>query len=153
MSWRYLQLEQKTCLQDQVVLDLFKNKVVKYIGRDVEFAAMLNTNPDSRHVVAVLNSSMWLSEMIDAVRGLLEPEKFKTFYIGVNRYQILGNDTTLTFDQQIASGATIINLLTNIAQKQEYAVLKSGYFDNDQGRYMNYVQPLTWIYGTSTSNI
>lgn len=153
MSWRSLQLRQKACSQDQVVLELFKNKKVKYFGTDVEFAAMLDLDADSQHLVSVINRPLWLSEMIDTAKQLLVPNKFETFYVGVNRYQIIGNDTDITFDRRIDSGATIINLLTSIAQKQGYAVIKSGYFDNDQGRHMNFVQPVTWIYGSSTTNI
>ena len=153
MSWRSLQLKQKACSQDQVVLEVFKNKKVKYIGADVEFAAMLDLDAHSQHLVYVINQPLWLSEMIDKVKKLLVPNEFKTFYISVNRYQIIGNDTDITFDRGIDSGATIINLLTNIVQKQGYSVIKSDYFDNDQGRHMNFVQPVTWIYGTSTNNI
>lgn len=153
MSWRSLQLRQKACSQDQVVLELFKNKKVKYIGADFEFAAMLDLDAQSQHLVYVINQPLWLSEMLDKVKKLLVPNEFKTFYISVNRYQIVGNDTDITFDRRIDSGATIINLLTSIAQKQGYAVIKSDYFDNDRGRHMNFVQPVTWIYGTSTDNI
>jgi hypothetical protein len=153
MSWRSLQLRQKACSQDQVVLDLFKNKKVKYIGADFEFAAMLDLDAHSQHLVYVLNHPLWLSEMIDKVKKLLVPNEFKTFYISVNRYQIIGNDTDITFDRRVDSGATIINLLTNIAQKQGYAVIKSDYFDDDRGHHMNFVQPVTWIYGTSINNL
>ena len=153
MSWRSLQLKQKACSQDQAVLELFKNKKVKYIGKDVEFAAMLDLDVNSQHLVSVINDPLWLSEMIDTVKQLLVPNEFETFYISVNRYLIIGNDTDISFDRHIDSGATIINLLTSIAQKQGYAVIKSDYFDNDKGRHMNFVQPVTWIYGSSTTNI
>jgi hypothetical protein len=153
MSWRSLQLKQKTCSQDETVLGLFKNKTVNYTGTDVEFAALLDIDINSKHLIAVLNKSLWLSEIINQVKQLLVPNKLETFYISINRYQVRGNDTDLTFDQHLESGAIIINLLTNIAQKQGYSVVKSGYFDNDRGRYMNYVQPVTWIYGTPTTDI
>ena len=153
MSWRSLQLRQKACSQDQVVLELFKNKKVKYFGTDIEFAAMLDLDVDSQHLVSVINRPLWLSEMIETVKQLLVPNKFETFYISVNRYQIIGNNTDITFDRRMDSGATIINLLTSIAQKQGYVVIKSDYFDNDRGRHMNFVQPVTWIYGSSTTNI
>jgi hypothetical protein len=96
---------------------------------------------------------MWLSTLIDRVRTLLEPNKFETFYIGVNRYQILGNDTDINFDQSCDSGAIITRLLTTISTQQGYKVSKSDYFDNDRGHYMNFVQPVTWVYGTSITDI
>jgi len=153
MSWRSLQIKQNACAQDRVVLSLFKNKTVNYVGTDLDFANKLNIDSNSRNLIAIVNSSMWMSTFIDYVRTLLEPHKFETFYIGVNRYQILGNDTDINFDQSIDIGAHIINLLTTISMQQGYKVSKSDYFDNDRGHYMNFVQPVTWVYGTSSSNI
>ena len=40
-----------------------------------------------------------------------------------------------------------------ICIKQNYTIKKQEYFDNDKGRYMNFVQPITWAYGTQTDNI
>ena len=57
------------------------------------------------------------------------------------------------FDPAIDSGQLLINLVTKIAKKKNYQIIKSGYFDQDLGRYMNFVQPVTWVYGTPTNNI
>jgi len=153
MSWRSLQIKQNACTQDQVILNLFKNKIVRYVGRDLEFAAKLDTNDNAKHLIAIINSPLWLSTWIDRVRSLLEVSRYETFYIGVNRYHIIGNDTNLKFDTNCDSGMHIINLLSKIATQQGYTVTQSDYFDDDLGRHMNFVQPVTWVYGTSINNI
>jgi hypothetical protein len=148
-----VQLKQSACTQDRVVLSLFKNKTVNYVGTDFEFSKKLSVDSNSRNLIATVNSPMWVSDFINHVRTLLEPNKFETFYISVNRYLILGNDTDIIFDQSRDIGAHIINLLETISMQQGYKVSKSDYFDDDRGRHMNFVQPVTWVYGTSTSNI
>jgi hypothetical protein len=153
MSWRSLQIKQNACTQDRVVMNLFKNKTVCYVGRDLEFASKLNVDINAKNLIAIINSPYWLSACIDYVRSLLEIGRFETFYIGINRYHILGNDTDLKFDPNCDSGAHLINLLSQIATQQGYTVNQSSYFDDDLGRHMNFVQPVTWVYGTSTVNI
>lgn len=153
MSWRSLQLKQNACAQDQVVFSLFKDKSVKYIGTDLEFAERLTIDPDSENLMLILNKPLWLSEFIDTVRKHLIPGKYKTFYIGVNRYYIIGNDTDLKFSNALPSGLQILELINKISTEKGYSVKEQQYFDDDKGRYMNFVQPVTWAYGTQTDNI
>lgn len=144
MSWRYVQLKDKNCDQDLIILDLFKNTPVKYLGEDHEFSSRLMLDDTSNNIVAVINYPIWLSDLIAFVDCL---NSASSFYIGINRYHILGNDTSLRFDKNILSGENIINLIKFTATK--HTIIKSGFFDDDQGRYFNFVQPLTWAYGTN----
>ena len=93
MSWRTIQLGDSNCDQDQIILDLYKDTAVNYIGNDPDFARKLTLDTDSEHAVAVFNQPGLLSDFIDFVQQLAE---YKTFYLGINRYFILGNDTTIT---------------------------------------------------------
>ena len=146
MSWRYTQLEDKNCDQDNIILDLFKNTTVKYLGSDNEFASRLNLDNNSTNIVAVINHPIWLSDLVDFINDL---NSAASFYIGINRYHILGNDTSIEFDKNKLSGENIINLIKSVATA--HTIIKSGFFDEDQGRYFNFVQPLTWDYGTNNN--
>lgn len=146
-SWRSVQLGNDNCDQDNIILGLYKNVPVKYIGPDLEFASKLVLDENSKHIVAIFNTANWLSTFIEFVLNL---EHATSFYLGVNRYTIQGNDTNLTFDYSKPSGQTIIELVGKILPN--FNIVKSGSFDNDQGRYFNFVQPLTWIYATNRSN-
>lgn len=155
MSWRTVQLGQDLCDQDQLILDLFKNKDVRYIGSDNEFAQMLSCNELAANLILVINHNVWCSDVVKLVsKHLVTP--IDNFYIGINRYCILGNDTTETFTVSNHNGQDIVNMLSNLAQRAGYTTTKSGFYDQDIGRYFNFVQPLTWIYGnrskTNTSN-
>ena len=151
MSWRTTQLGDQLCDQDKLIVNLFNNKDVNYIGVDVEFQQKLEHNPDSENVVLILNTPVWVSDVINHCRQHLHT-KIKTFYIGINRYQVLGNNTTKEFDTTENVGADLIHLLTNLVQEQGFTVTKSGHFDHDRGRYFNFVQPLTWVYGHNVTN-
>jgi hypothetical protein len=153
MSWRSVQLKQKSCVQDQVIQDLFKNKEVKYVGLDFEFAKKLKVSETAQNLVLILNSNCWLSTLIDQTTAEISQQSFDSIYISINRYRLIGNDTDLVFDNNIPSGKHLVDLLTKISLAQGYTVTKFGFFDNDLGRYMNFVQPVTWIYGTPTNNI
>jgi hypothetical protein len=146
MSWRSVQLEDKNCDQDNTILDLFQNTTVKYLGTDNEFASRLNLDNSSNNIVAVINDPIWLSDLVSFIDDL---NSASLFYIGINRYQILGNDTSIEFDKNKLSGENIINLIKSVATA--HTIIKSGFFDNDQGRYFNFVQPLTWAYGTNNN--
>jgi hypothetical protein len=152
MSWRSVQIKQKACSQDLIIFDLFKNKKVKYVGKDQEFASRLALDDNATNLILIVNSGYWISDLINTIELHLE-NKYESFYIGINRYTINGNDTNLVFDPAIDSGQLLINLVTKIAKKKNYQIIKSGYFDQDLGRYMNFVQPVTWVYGTPTNNI
>jgi hypothetical protein len=148
MSWRTIQLQDQTCDQDDIILDLFKDQSVNYIGIDDEFAEKLMLASDSDKLIAIFNGKeQWLSELIEFVEQQLKNTQYQTFYFGINRYLILGNDTNLSFNQIDSSGEQIINLITDIFEQYGCFVTQSGKFDDDRGRYFNFVQPLTWVYG------
>jgi hypothetical protein len=151
MSWRTTQLGNQLCEQDKLIVSLFDNKDVNYIGVDFEFQQKLEHNPDSENVVLILNTPMWVSDIVAACRQHLSPS-VRTFYIGINRYQVLGNNTTRIFNTTENLGADLISLLADIVLEQGFTVTKSGQFDHDLGRYFNFVQPLTWVYGHNVTN-
>lgn len=151
MSWRSTQLEDQLCDQDQLIVNLFKNKTVKYVGSDLEFQKSLTVDPLSKNLVLILNSPMWVSELINSCQAHLSSD-VEEFYIGINRYQILGNDTNLVFENTTAHGSRILNLISTVASCQGFKITKSGHFDQDLGRYFNFVQPLTWLYGYKITN-
>jgi hypothetical protein len=151
MSWRTTQLGNQLCEQDKLIVSLFDNKDVNYIGVDFEFQQMLEHNPDSENVVLILSTPGWVSDIVAMCRQHLSPS-VRTFYIGINRYQVLGNDTTNIFNTTENPGADLISLLTDIVLEQGFTVTKSGHFDRDLGRYFNFVQPLTWVYGHNVTN-
>lgn len=153
MSWRSVQLGQELCDQDRTILDLFAGKDVNYVGNDLEFRSMLKHNPGSNNLILVFNSSAWLSDIVAKCKHYLSLP-VDSFYIGINRYCIKGNDTTVQFAQSNVPGQDIIDVLKQLVAEQGYIVSKSGYYDNDFGRHFNFVQPLTWIYGSkaNTSN-
>ena len=145
MSWRSVQLGTSNCDQDEVILNLYKNVPVNYIGTDTEFAQKLTLDPLSKHAVAVFNKPSWLSDFINFVYDL---KQYETFYLGINRYFILGNDTTLVYDTVNRTDSE--NLIFLVKQALPNCnILQSGFYDNDKGRYFNFVQPLTWLYGAN----
>jgi len=152
MTWRNLQLNNRDCTQDEIVLSLFRDRSVRYRGRDQEFQKRLTLDPASPHLVAVVNESVWLSDLIKFIREELS-QPTATFYFGVNRYLIQGNDTNLVLDPTIASGAQIIEVMSRTVSQLGYQVTQSGFFDQDRGRHFNFAQPVTYIYGTQGSNL
>lgn len=151
MTWRSLQLNGQPCSQDLVIYDLFADLSVRYVGNDTEFANTLQLDPGSSHLVMCINHPVWLSELLDQVSQELA-NTCHTFYIGINRYYIKGNDTNLQIDPD-SNGSILINLIKNLALHMGYSVTKHGMFDNDCGRHFNFVQPLTWVYGKHHSVI
>jgi hypothetical protein len=148
MTWRFTQLNGRLCDQDKLIVNLFQNRPVRYIGNDTEFAQHLNLDSKSTSVVAIFNRSGWLSELINfidqSVSGSTE------FYVGINRYSLLGNDTDCQFENGHSN--TLIEFIKSNLNNLGYSVTQSGFIDDDKGKYFNFVQPLTWIYGTNKSN-
>ena len=151
MSWRSTQLGSDLCDQDQLILNLFDDRPVRYIGTDTEFAANLNCDQSSTALILILNQPLWLSQVVEQCRQHLT-DPVDTFYIGINRYCVKGNNTTSTFADTGSPGRDLINMLESVIQELGYTKIDSGYFDQDLGRYFNFVQPLTWIYGTKNTN-
>lgn len=145
MSWRFIQLGNGLCDQDLIIMKLFENQPVKYIGNDHEFKQKLQTSADAENLVLILNTPMWISEIIKTCqRELVDP--IKTCYIGVNRYHVLGNDTAKVFDIADDRSVDILNFITGITTNLGFAIIQSGYYTEDLGQRFNFVQPLTWIY-------
>ena len=92
MSWRTVQLNQNLCDQDKIILDLFNGTTVKYVGHDDEFKKLLSIDTSATNLVLILNSPMWCSDIVSTVQTHLT-DHYDRFYIGANRYTILGNDT------------------------------------------------------------
>ena len=151
MSWRSVQLGHRLCDQDKIILDLFNNEPVKYVGIDTEFKQHLNEDSSASNLILVLNQPMWCSDVIQSCHTHLT-SSINKFYIGVNRYYLLGNDTTRSIPRTNHFGHDYINFLTTIVNELGYCVTKTGTLDNDLGHYFNFVQPLTWIYGNKITN-
>jgi hypothetical protein len=148
MSWRSAQLDDRLCDQDIIILDLFQNKTVRYVGIDHEFANHLSIDNSSSNLVLILNQPAWLSEIYTQIKNLLV-SPVNTFYIGINRYIVLGNDTDLKITHNKTHSEDLINFIEQLVVNSNYRVVKSGSHNNDRGRYFNFVQPLTWVYGVS----
>ena len=151
MSWRTVQLGDQLCDQDRLLMDLFDNVSVNYIGFDHEFKQQLMHDPDSNNLVLILNSPIWVSDIVASCQKYLI-NSVETFYIGINRYLVLGNDTTMLVENTTNRGSDLIHVITEIAKTQKFSVTKSGHFDQDRGRYFNFIQPLTWVYGHKITN-
>jgi len=146
MSWRTTQLQQELCDQDRIILDLFTDMDVNYVGKDIEFKNLLNHNDSSTNLILIINHQIWCSEVVALCHEHLR-HPIKTFYIGINRYCIKGNDTVGNFCQSENQSQDIIEMINNIVTRLGYTVAKSGHYNTDLGRYFNFVQPLTWVYG------
>jgi len=151
MSWRSVQLGSNNCDQDNVILKLFDSQSVKYVGDDLEFAKHLNQDDRAENLILIINQSIWCSELISLCKTQLT-DSIKTFYIGINRYCVKGNDTTIDFKISENKGKDLIDFIDSQIQTYGYLTKLSGHFDLDQGRYFNFVQPLTWLYGNKTTN-
>ena len=151
MTWRTVQLGYGLCDQDQLIIDLFKDQTVHYVGGDAEFREHLNCDSKSNNLILILNSKLWCSEIKKICQKGLSSE-IEKFYIGINRYQIIGNDTKYCFPQSESPGNDVINMITSFIGPLGYDIISTGTHDFDRGRYFNFVQPLTWMYGTKITN-
>jgi hypothetical protein len=151
MSWRTTQLGKNLCDQDRIILDLFAGQKVNYVGNDHEFKQIINHCDQSTNLVLIVNRPAWLSDIVETCHKHLAQE-VSNFYISINRYQILGNDTNRTFEKSNHHGNNIINFVTALLNQQGFVVTRSGHYDHDAGRYFNFVQPLTWVYGNKITN-
>lgn len=153
MSWRKVQLDNRQCEQDQFILELFNQAPVRYVGKDLEFAKQLTIDEQSQNLILIVNKKFWASELVSTIKDNFSLPT-NCFYIGINRYGFLGNDTDFFTESNNSRGDDIIKLTGSLLKKFGYVVERHGSFDNDRGRYFNFVQPLTWLYGkaTNTSN-
>lgn len=151
MSWRLTQLNGRLCEQDNIILDLFKDQAVKCVGADPEFAQHLTVNNNSSNLILILNRPLWISDLYNELQQYLQLP-ITNFYIGINRYKILGNDTDCVFQNSNKFGTDLLRVVDKFVTRLNYTVIKQGTHDNDQGRYFNFVQPLTWVYGSHATN-
>jgi hypothetical protein len=151
MSWRTVQLGHNLCDQDRLIIDLFKEQSVRYIGHDLEFKKHLNCDDKSSNLILIFNTDLWCSEIKKNCLGYLS-DRIEKFYIGINRYKIIGNDTDHCFSQSDSPGNDIINMIKLFVAPIGLTITSSGTHDFDRGCYFNFVQPLTWMYGTKTTN-
>lgn len=151
MSWRDIQLGQDLCDQDLIILDLFKDTAVKYVGPDIKFSKLLNTSDTATNLILILNQPQWCSNIIRTCQTHLT-DSINNFYIGINRYTILGNDTTRSIKITKQQGINCVELLNAVVNELGFGVTQSGTFDDDLGRHFNFVQPLTWVYGNKITD-
>ena len=144
MSWRSIQLDKSLCDQDQLILDLFAGMPVNYIGHDDEFKQHLDISSTAANLILIFNKRIWVSDIHKTLeKHLTDP--IKKFYIGINRYSVIGNDTNI-------DATHLLELIEKFLNKLNYQVEKTGKFDQDCGQYFNFVQQLTWIYGSAKEN-
>jgi hypothetical protein len=144
MTWRSVQLGDALCDQDKLILDLFQDKSVRYVGQDHEFAKNLQCDVAAKNMILTINHAVWVSDLLDSCQQHLTAD-IDQAYLSVNRYCLLGNDTDF-----IANN--VIDLLAKILTQFGFTAIQTGQIERDLGRYFNFVQPLTWAYGSKTAN-
>jgi hypothetical protein len=144
MSWRSVQLGNNLCDQDQLIVDLFQENPVKYIGNDVEFARHLNCVESADNLILTINCAHWVSDILKICQTHLT-DKIECVYLSINRYCVIGNDTEILVDD-------LVSLLAHAVEQYGFEIVKKSQIEKDLGRYFNFVQPLTWVYGTKITN-
>jgi hypothetical protein len=152
MSWRAVQLGSTTCDQDRKLLQLINNRSVRIYGDHQGFDQFCSLDPHSDFCVIFLNTPAWLSEIRDSLYKYLELPT-NCVYVGVNRYQIKGNDIgNFPINHSDNHSQQILTWTQQTLHKLGFQTLQQGYMDKDLGRYFNFVQPLTWIYAERATN-
>ena len=152
MSWRAVQLGSKTCDQDRKILDLINQRSIRIHGDHQGFDQFCNIDPQSDFCVIFLNTPVWLSEMRDSLYQYLEPPTTHV-YVGINRYQIKGNDIGYCpINHSDNYSHQILTWASQVLATLGFESLQQGCMDRDLGRFFNFVQPLTWIYAERATN-
>lgn len=144
-SWRSIQLKDKNCDQDNIILDIVNQRPVKYVGFDKEFEARLNVDDNSACLVLVINYPVWFSDIVKLCRQHISSTVTEV-YIGINRYYLLGNDTSYVINSSQEYGRDILNAVKKWAIPENFKIVNQGTHDADRGAMFNFVQPLTWMY-------
>ena len=144
MSWRSVQLGNNLCDQDQVIVNLFQEKPVNYVGKDDEFSQHLNCSSLANNLIVTINQACWVSDILKICQEQLT-DNIECVYLSVNRYCLLGNDTWLIVTD-------LEELLVWIIKQHKFDVVGKSKIERDLGRYFNFVQPITWIYGRKITN-
>lgn len=150
MSWRTIQLGSSLCDQDLLILSLFENKPVRYLGEDYFFSQKLLLDNDSTNLILIFNKPVWLSEIKKSICDSLSTPTNK-IYLGINRYCIKGNDTYDNINCTNNLGNDIINYVGCYLKTFGIVEKNRGSFDHDSGKHFNFVQPITWFYGINES--
>jgi hypothetical protein len=150
MNWRKIQLGSELCDQDRLILNLVGHDPVKIHGGPCEgFANYVQLDDQSSVCLIFFNRPLWLSEILDLCAEYLS-QPTSRLYIGINRYQVKGNDTLLDYkdliDNNIGHGHSILKVVSQHLSTLGFRTIKMGCLENDQGKYFNFVQPLTWVY-------
>jgi hypothetical protein len=134
------------CDQDQTILRLVNGHPVRLNGNHRGFDQFITQDQDSNFALVLLTDPAWISEIFQQLDDWID-DKIDFVYIGINRYCILGNDTITEYhDNGIGRGQQLVNVLRDFLLGKGLVMKTSGTFDDDLGRYFNFVQPLTWIY-------
>lgn len=153
MNGRDIQLGADQCDQDQLLLNLIGGSAVRIIGYDQGFSKFCTVDDHSDFLIIFFNQPLWLSELRNRCEKYITPGITRV-YLGINRYRIKGNDTAdycVAVDQD-HKGKQILDFVSSCLLKKNFVVKQQGYLDNDQGRFFNFVQPLTWIYAEYEAN-
>ncbi len=151
-TWRETQLGNDLCDQDRIILDLVKGRSVQIRGDHYDFAHHLCLDQSSDFLIILLNRRLWLSEIKQIIDENLA-KNINNLYIGINRFIVLGNDTRSIYkDNNIGRGQQILDILQKFIAVQKFSIKCQGSMDHDQGRYFNFVQPLTWLYAERETN-
>jgi hypothetical protein len=146
MNWRTVQLGTDTCDQDREILNLVGQRSVRIYGEHLGFDQFCRTDQHSNFCLIFFNRPLWLSEIQQrCIDSVTIPTKY--LYVGLNRYQIKGNDIKYSLNYPgLSCGQAVLRWLENCVIDLGFTVVKKNCYENDQGRYFNFVQPLTWIY-------
>ena len=151
-TWRKTQLGNDLCDQDRIILDLVKDRSVRIHGDHYDFAHHLCLDHRSDFLIILFTRPLWLSEIQQTIHDNLAQD-INSLYIGINRYIVLGNDTDSIYkDSNIGRGPQILDVLHKFIVRYGFFVRRQGTMDHDQGRYFNFVQPLTWLYAERETN-
>jgi hypothetical protein len=151
-TWRKTQLGNDLCDQDRIILDLVKDRSVQIHGDHYDFAQHLCLDQNSDFLIILFTRSLWLSEVHQTINDNLA-KHINNLYIGINRYVVLGNDTNMIYnDSNIGRGQQILDVIKTFIASHGFSVRRQGSMDHDQGRYFNFVQPLTWLYAERETN-
>jgi hypothetical protein len=145
MTWRTVQLKDGTCDQDKIILNIFGQRPVNFVGPDEEFKAMLTIDANSNCLVLIINHHVWFSDIVKLCAEHIT-NNINEVYIGINRYYLLGNDTKNSISSESSAGADILSAVKQYAIPQDFNLVNQGTYDNDLGTAFNFVQPLTWIH-------
>lgn len=150
MSWRSVQLRGDLCAQDEKILRLFERQPVRYVGNDIEFANHLVCDDESTNLILVINRDVWCSEILQALKSNMID--VTTFYISINRYRVLGNDTSFIPSVGKSRGEQIVDFISHCLAGLGFTIDDFGLNDDDRGKMFNFIQPLTWTYGHQAPN-